>query len=135
VGGAVQTPARTPAPTTPQLPGEMTELLTWADEIIAGRVAVFANAESPADVAVAMRLGATGVGLCRSEHWFLGEHRPLLAQLLPGGSDPEHPALLVRFEQVTRLQPPRRCSTRSMERPPPCGCSMRCPPSSGLPVG
>ena len=103
VGGAVQTPARTPAPTTPQLPGEMTELLTWADEITAGRVAVFANAESPADVAVAMRLGATGVGLCRSEHWFLGEHRPLLAQLLPGGSDSEHPALLDRFEQVNRL--------------------------------
>ena len=98
VGGAVQTPA----PTTPQLPGEVTELLGWADEINAGRVAVLANAETAADVAVAMRFGAAGVGLCRSEHWFLGEHRPLLAQLLSGVSDPERPALLDRFEEVNR---------------------------------
>ena len=102
VGRAVQTSVGTPPPTTPQLPGEVTELLGWADEIIAGRVTVLANAESPEDASLALRFGAGGVGLCRSEHWFLAEHRPLLAQQLSGGPETERLALLVRFEEITR---------------------------------
>ncbi len=84
------------------LPGEVSELLGWADEITAGRVAVLANADTAADVVVAMRFGAGGVGLCRTEHWFLGEHRPLLAELLGECLPPERAGLLDRFEQVNR---------------------------------
>ena len=84
------------------LPGDVSELLGWADEITAGRVAVLANAETAEHVASAMRFGAAGVGLCRTEHWFLGEHRPLLTELLGACLPPERAGLLDRFEQVNR---------------------------------
>lgn len=53
-------------------------LLGWADEIRAGRVGVRANADSGADAQTARGLGAEGIGLCRTEHMFLGERLPLV---------------------------------------------------------
>jgi pyruvate,orthophosphate dikinase len=54
---------------------ELVTLLRWADEVRKGRMAVRANADTADDAAVARRLGAEGIGLCRTEHMFFGEDR------------------------------------------------------------
>ncbi len=46
------------------------------------RLQVRANADTPEDVARARRFGAQGVGLCRTEHMFLGERRRLVENLI-----------------------------------------------------
>ncbi|MFG1991057.1 pyruvate, phosphate dikinase [Actinoplanes sp. NPDC048988] len=48
------------------------------------RLAVHANADTGADAARARRFGATGVGLCRTEHMFLGDRRVLIERLILG---------------------------------------------------
>ncbi len=54
--------------TPPTESGSMAELLRWADE--RARLKVRANADNAADAARARALGATGIGLCRTEHMF-----------------------------------------------------------------
>ncbi|GLY32164.1 pyruvate, phosphate dikinase [Kineosporia sp. NBRC 101731] len=46
------------------------------------RLQVQANADTPPDAERARRLGATGIGLCRTEHMFLGERRILVERLV-----------------------------------------------------
>ena len=46
------------------------------------RLDVRANADTPADAARARRFGASGIGLCRTEHMFLGERRTLVERLV-----------------------------------------------------
>ncbi|MER6441237.1 pyruvate, phosphate dikinase [Streptomyces sp. NPDC001185] len=46
------------------------------------RLGVRANADTPADAARARRCGAEGVGLCRTEHMFLGERRSLVEAMI-----------------------------------------------------
>ena len=48
-------------------------ILQWADEF--RTVGVRANIDTPEDAALAIRLGAEGIGLCRSEHMFFDEER------------------------------------------------------------
>ena len=57
----------------PTLSKEFGALIGWADEI--RRMEVRANAETPADAAVARRFGAEGIGLCRTEHMFFDPAR------------------------------------------------------------
>jgi pyruvate,orthophosphate dikinase len=54
-------------------PAEMDTLLEWADELRGNRIEVRANADTGEDAARARAFGATGVGLCRTEHQFLGQ--------------------------------------------------------------
>ncbi len=48
----------------------------------ARRLDVRANADTPEDAARARRFGAQGIGLCRTEHMFLGERRRLVENLI-----------------------------------------------------
>jgi pyruvate,orthophosphate dikinase len=50
----------------PALSGEFATLMGWADEV--RKLKVRANADTPNDARVAMRFGAEGIGLCRTEH-------------------------------------------------------------------
>ena len=52
----------------PELSGEFTTLMGWADA--KRRLKVRANADTPADARVATKFGAEGIGLCRTEHMF-----------------------------------------------------------------
>jgi pyruvate,orthophosphate dikinase len=62
---------------------ELKVVLQWADEVRAGRLGVWANADTAADAAAARGFGAEGIGLCRTEHQFLGADRlPLLRQAI-----------------------------------------------------
>ena len=55
-------------------------ILTHADA--ARRLRVRANADTADDAARARRLGAQGIGLCRTEHMFLGDRRVLIERLV-----------------------------------------------------
>lgn len=57
-------------------------LLGWADEVRGEKLGVWANADSADDAVLARRFGAEGIGLCRTEHQFLGERAALVARLL-----------------------------------------------------
>ena len=52
----------------PELSGDFGTLLEWADE--ARTLGVRTNADTPHDAGVAVKFGAEGIGLCRTEHMF-----------------------------------------------------------------
>jgi len=57
----------------PELSGDFSTLMVWADAI--RRMKVRANADTPADAQAARRFGAEGIGLCRTEHMFFDAAR------------------------------------------------------------
>jgi pyruvate,orthophosphate dikinase len=57
----------------PELSGEFGTLMAWADK--ARALGVRANADTPADARLAVKFGAEGIGLCRTEHMFFDEDR------------------------------------------------------------
>jgi pyruvate,orthophosphate dikinase len=80
---------------TPTLSGDVTEdmdadraelleavqrLMAHADE--RRRLGVRANADTPQDAARARGFGAAGIGLCRTEHMFLGPRRTIVERLI-----------------------------------------------------
>ena len=64
----------------PEMTSEFGTLLGWADEF--KRLGVRTNADTPEDVALAIKLGAEGVGLCRTEHMFFAEDRRPIVQAM-----------------------------------------------------
>jgi pyruvate,orthophosphate dikinase len=59
----------------PELSGEFSVLMSWADE--KRTLGVRANADTPADARTARAFGAEGIGLCRTEHMFFDADRIL----------------------------------------------------------
>src|SRR5215472_11285665 len=57
----------------PVLAGEFATVMKWADELRSLKVR--ANADTPADARAAVKFGAEGIGLCRTEHMFFDEDR------------------------------------------------------------
>jgi pyruvate,orthophosphate dikinase len=57
----------------PSLSGEFATVMGWADAV--RKLKVRANADTPNDARVAVRFGAEGIGLCRTEHMFFDEGR------------------------------------------------------------
>src|ERR1700724_1753255 len=57
----------------PELAGEFDTLMKWADAV--RKLKVRANADTPVDARVAIKFGAEGIGLCRTEHMFFDEDR------------------------------------------------------------
>jgi pyruvate,orthophosphate dikinase len=57
----------------PQLSGDFSTLMEWADGV--RRLKVRANAETPLDADTARKFGAEGIGLCRTEHMFFDPAR------------------------------------------------------------
>jgi pyruvate, orthophosphate dikinase len=65
---------------TAELVQAVDRLLRHADR--ARRLGVRANADTAQDAARARQLGAEGIGLCRTEHMFLGDRRVLIERLV-----------------------------------------------------
>ncbi|HUY63002.1 MAG TPA: pyruvate, phosphate dikinase [Acidimicrobiales bacterium] len=62
---------------------EFETVLGWADAVRKGHLKVRANADTGADAANARRLGAEGIGLCRTEHMFIAEDRlPIVRRMI-----------------------------------------------------
>jgi pyruvate,orthophosphate dikinase len=57
----------------PELSSEFAVLMGWADEL--RKLGVRANADTPNDARIALKFGAEGIGLCRTEHMFFDEGR------------------------------------------------------------
>ncbi|SDO11972.1 pyruvate phosphate dikinase [Actinacidiphila guanduensis] len=62
-------------------------IMAYADRV--RRLRVRANADNAEDAARARRFGAQGIGLCRTEHMFLGERRELVERLILADTDGE----------------------------------------------
>ena len=62
-------------PADPDKNNEYKELMIWADEF--RKLKIRTNAESPEDAQQAIKFGAEGIGLCRTEHMFFDETRIL----------------------------------------------------------
>ncbi|MEU4403708.1 pyruvate, phosphate dikinase [Streptosporangium sp. NPDC023963] len=66
------------------------------------RMAVRANADTGEDSARARRFGAQGIGLCRTEHMFLGDRRSLVEDLVLATSAEERERALAALEPLQR---------------------------------
>jgi pyruvate,orthophosphate dikinase len=64
----------------PEVDTHLETVLAWCDSL--RRLRVRANADTPEDARRARSFGAEGIGLCRTEHMFLGERQPLMAEVI-----------------------------------------------------
>ena len=76
-GEVFQKHITTVAPNLDEL-NEARQLLSWADEF--RTLGVWANADTESDAKRALSMGAEGIGLCRTEHMFLGPERVAVVQ-------------------------------------------------------
>ncbi|NEA37195.1 pyruvate, phosphate dikinase [Streptomyces sp. SID13031] len=83
-----------------ELVAAVDRLITHADEI--RRLDVRTNADTGDDAARARRFGAQGIGLCRTEHMFLGERREAVERLILADSAEESDAALAVLEPLQR---------------------------------
>jgi pyruvate,orthophosphate dikinase len=88
------------APDNDELVSAVHRIMTHADA--ARRLGVHANADTGPDCARARRFGATGVGLVRTEHMFLGERRQLVENLILATTAGERQAALDALEPLQR---------------------------------
>ncbi|WP_329195062.1 MULTISPECIES: pyruvate, phosphate dikinase [unclassified Streptomyces] len=95
-----------PSPVVEYFEGRMHAGADDADELVAAvhrimayadrvrRLRVRANADNAEDASRARRFGAQGIGLCRTEHMFLGERREMVERLILADTDDEREAAL-----------------------------------------
>jgi pyruvate,orthophosphate dikinase len=80
---------------------DLIEFMTWVDN--RRRLHVRANADIPRDAAQARRLGAEGIGLCRTEHMFFDEDRlPHMQAMIMASTEQERRAALERLRPMQR---------------------------------
>lgn len=85
----------------PALTADTETLLGWADQY--RRLAVRANADTPADAARAREFGAEGIGLCRSEHMFFGAGRiDAMREMILADSAAAREKALAKLETLQR---------------------------------
>ncbi|MFI6864755.1 pyruvate, phosphate dikinase [Streptomyces sp. NPDC050421] len=102
-----------PSPVVEYFEGRMHAGADDADELVAAvhrimayadrvrRLRVRANADNAEDALRARRFGAQGIGLCRTEHMFLGERREMVEKLILADTDQERETAL---EELLPLQ-------------------------------
>ena len=64
----------------PELTGDLDTILEWADEF--RTMGVRANADNPEDAELSRNFGAEGIGLCRTEHMFLGDRKQIIQSFI-----------------------------------------------------
>ncbi len=70
----------------PAMSGDFGTLMTWADSF--RRMGVRTNAETPLDAETAVKFGAEGIGLCRTEHMFFDPERiGAVRQMIVAGTE------------------------------------------------
>jgi pyruvate,orthophosphate dikinase len=108
----------------PELTGEFSTLMGWADEI--RRMGVRANAETPADVKAAREFGAEGIGLSRTEHMFFNEERiAAVREMILADTEEARRTALARiqpmqesdFEEIFRLMAELPVTIRLLDPP------------------
>ncbi|HEY4894490.1 MAG TPA: pyruvate, phosphate dikinase [Solirubrobacteraceae bacterium] len=107
----------------PEVTEHFARVLGWCDEI--RTLGVRANADTPEDAARAIELGAEGIGLCRTEHMFLGDRQPLMAAVIMAEDDAERAAAIERlrplqesdFERILTTVDGRPVTVRLLDPP------------------
>jgi pyruvate,orthophosphate dikinase len=85
----------------PELSGEFTTLMGWADSV--RRLRVRANADTPNDARVALKFGAEGIGLCRTEHMFFDEARiQAVREMILAGEEKTRRAAIAKLLPMQR---------------------------------
>ncbi len=86
---------------TPALDDAFRTLLAWADAV--RDIGIRANADTPADAAVARRFEAQGIGLCRTEHMFFDEDRlVVMREMIFADTSTDRAAALARLLPMQR---------------------------------
>ncbi len=81
--------------------GDFGTFMEWADAV--RRLGVRANADTPEHAADAVALGAEGIGLCRTEHMFLGSDRvPLVRNMILAEDETTRDAALAKLLPMQR---------------------------------
>jgi pyruvate, orthophosphate dikinase len=107
----------------PKVSEHLQTVLGWCDQL--RTLGVRANADTPADARKAIELGAEGIGLCRTEHMFLGERQPLMAAVIMAREEGAREAAIDRlrplqeadFEEILRELSGRPVTVRLLDPP------------------
>ena len=84
-------------------PAEFQIVLGWADDVRRGKLKVRANADNGPDARNARAFGAEGIGLCRTEHMFLGEDRlPVVRRMILAHDPAEEADALEELRKVQK---------------------------------
>ena len=109
-------------PASDELVSAVNAIMKHADD--RRRLGVRANSDTGDDSARAVRFGAQGIGLTRTEHMFLGERRQLVENMILADDDEARKAALARSSRCSAAT-----SSRSSRRWTACrsrsGCSTR----------
>jgi pyruvate,orthophosphate dikinase len=85
----------------PDFSDELKQLLQWADEV--ARLQVMANADTPPDAARALKFGARGIGLCRTERMFNAVDRlPVVIEMIVAEDEAQRQAALDKLLPMQR---------------------------------
>ena len=93
----------------PALSDDFATLMGWADGV--RRLRVRANAETPGDAETALRFGAEGIGLCRTEHMFFDDERIVAVREMILAADAEG-----RRAALAKLLPTQRADFAALFR-------------------
>jgi len=103
---------------------ELDILLVWADEV--ARLRVMANADTPDDARRALRFGAMGIGLCRTERMFNATDRlPIVIDMILAETPEQRQHALDRllpiqrsdFKGIFEVMSPRPVTIRLLDPP------------------
>jgi pyruvate, orthophosphate dikinase len=106
------------------LSGDFGTLMGWADKV--RRLRVRANAETPLDTRAAVRFGAEGIGLCRTEHMFFDSARiPQVRAMILADTEKGRREALAKllpmqradFEEIFRILGDKPATIRLLDPP------------------
>lgn len=85
----------------PEISGYFGTFMAWADEIRALKVRT--NADTPHDAETAVKFGAEGIGLCRTEHMFFAEDRiPSVREMIVAKNEEQRRKALAKLLPMQR---------------------------------
>jgi len=108
----------------PELAPEFLTLMSWADSV--RQIGVWTNADTPEDAERAVRFGAEGIGLCRTEHMFFAPDRlPHIQRMILADSAEERQLALNKllpfqradFKGIFRAMAGRPVTIRTLDPP------------------
>ena len=84
----------------PEVSGKFATFMEWADSF--RTMGVRANADTPEQAAEALELGASGIGLCRTEHMFMGDRVPAVQAMILAEDETARDAALAKLLPLQR---------------------------------
>jgi pyruvate,orthophosphate dikinase len=83
-----------------EAPAELDSLLNWCDQARNDFLGVRANADTAEEAAEGVKAGADGIGLCRTEHMFLGERLPVIRKVLQAKTTADQESALSELIEI-----------------------------------